>query len=58
MLTEWMVPPKWIEFICVNLCLSACICGQKKRISLPQMTRDWPDGVTSKLKDILDKGLS
>ena len=25
--------PKLIEFICVNLCLSACICGKKKRIS-------------------------
>ena len=23
MLTEWIVPPKWIEFIGVNLC---CIC--------------------------------
>ena len=33
MLTEWMVQPKFIEFICVNLCLSACICGKKKRIS-------------------------
>ena len=33
MLTEWMVPPKLREFICVNLCLSACICGKKKRIS-------------------------
>ncbi len=33
MLTERMVPPKLIEFICVNLCLSALICGKKKRIS-------------------------
>jgi len=24
--------PKLIEFICVNLCLSACICGKKKII--------------------------
>ena len=30
MLTEWIVPRQWIEFICVNLCLSACICGKKK----------------------------
>jgi hypothetical protein len=34
MLTEWIVPPKLREFICVNLCLSACICGKKKIISL------------------------
>jgi hypothetical protein len=33
MLTEWMVPPKLREFIGVNLCLSACICGKKKIIS-------------------------
>jgi hypothetical protein len=30
MLTEWMVPAKLIDFICVNLCLSASICGKKK----------------------------
>ena len=28
-----MVQPEWISFICVNLCLSACICGFKNRIS-------------------------
>ncbi len=35
MLTERMVPPKLIEFICVNLCLSACICGKKKEFLGP-----------------------
>ena len=25
-----MVQPELIELICVNLCLSACICGKKK----------------------------
>jgi hypothetical protein len=29
-----MVQPELISFICVNLCLSALICGFKKRISL------------------------
>jgi hypothetical protein len=38
MLTEWIVQPKFREFICVNLCLSACICGKKKIIS-----RVWDD---------------
>jgi len=32
------VQPKLREFICVNLCLSACICGKKKIIS-----RIWDD---------------
>jgi len=29
----WMVQPQLISFICVNLCLSAYICGKKKTIS-------------------------